>query len=111
MKTKKQRRARDRAVLIGAFSLVSKLDAGASPEAVASTAVDAIEDGDLDRVIRIGKIADLVGLSESEIRRRWAIPDDGFPKPFELGGDGPKRRLGCREAEIRRWLRNRVRGR
>ena len=91
---------------------MSKLDdPDATVESIASTAVDAIEDGDPDRIIRIGKIAKLVGLSESEIRRRWAIPDDGFPKPFELGGDGPKRRLGCRESEIRRWLRDRVRGR
>ena len=110
MKTKKQRRARDRAVLIGAFTLVKKLDdPKATVEAVASTAVDALEDGDPDKVIRIGKIAELVGLSISEIKRRWRIEGDSFPKPIELGGKGQGRRRGCREAEIRRWLRERTR--
>ena len=109
-KTQKQVRARDRAVLIGAFELVRKLDdPEATVEAMASTAVDALEDGDPDRIIRIGKIATLVGLSTSEIKRRWAMPNSDFPKPVELGGKGATRRVGCREAEIRRWLRNRTR--
>ncbi len=108
-KTQKQRRARDRAVLIGAFELVRKLDENASPEAIASTVLDHIEDGDPDKVIRIGKIAELVGLSVSEIKRRWAMPNSDFPKPIELGGTGATRRVGCREAEVRRWLRNRTR--
>ncbi len=53
-KTQKQRRARDRAVLIGAFELVQKLDdPEATVEAMASTAVDALEDGDPDLIVRI----------------------------------------------------------
>ena len=109
-KTQKQRRARDRAVLIGAFQLVRKLDdPDATVEATASTAVDALEDGDPDRIVRIGQIAKLVGLSTSEIKRRWRIKGDGVPKPVELGGKGATRRVGCREAEVRRWLRDRTR--
>ena len=50
-KTQKQHRARDRAVLIGAFKLVRKLDdPEATVEAMASTAVDELEDGDPDRI-------------------------------------------------------------
>ncbi len=109
-KTQKQRRARDRAVLIGAFQLVRKLDdPDATVEAVASTAVDALEDGDPDRIVRIGQIAKLVGLSTSEIKRRWKLENSDFPKPVELGGKGLTRRVGCRESEIRRWLRDRTR--
>ncbi len=110
MKDKKQQRVRARAVLGGAFKLVKKLDdPSATVEATASTALDHIEDGDPDKVIRIGKIAELVGLSVSEIKRRWAMPNSDFPKPIELGGTGATRRVGCREAEVRRWLRNRTR--
>ncbi len=110
MKTKKQHRVRARAVLGGVFKLVDKLDdPNATKEALASTALDHIEDGDPDKVIRIGKIAELVGLSVSEIKRRWRIEGDSFPKPIELGGTGATRRVGCREAEVRRWLRNRTR--
>lgn len=109
-KTQKQRRARDRAVLIGAFELVRKLDdPEATVEATASTAVDALEDGDPDRIVRIGQIAKLVGLSTSEIKRRWKLENSDFPKPVELGGKGLTRRVGCRESEIRRWLRDRTR--
>ncbi len=50
-----------------------------------------------------------MGLSTSEIKRRWAMPNSDFPKPVELGGKGATRRVGCRESEIRRWLRNRTR--
>ncbi len=110
MKTKKQQRVRARAVLGGVFKLVDKIDdPDATVVATASTALDHIEDGDPDKVIRIGKIAELVGLSVSEIKRRWKMPNSDFPKPIELGGKGKTRRVGCREAEVRRWLRNRTR--
>ena len=106
----KQRRVRARAVLGGAFKLVDKLDdPDATVVAVASTTLDYIEDGDPDRIIRIGQIAKMVGLSTSEIKRRWKMEDSDFPKPIELGGTGPTRRVGCREAEVRRWLRDRTR--
>ena len=108
-KTQKQHRVRARLVLGNVFKAVKKLDDGASPEAIASTVLDHIEDGDPDKVIRIGKIAELVGLSTSEIKRRWKMPNSDFPKPVELGGTGKTRRVGCREAEVRRWLRKRTR--
>ncbi len=110
MKDKKQQRVRARAVLGGVFKLVDKIDdPNATVEATASTALDYLEDGDPDKVIRIGKISELVGLSVSEIKRRWKLPDSDFPKPVELGGTGATRRVGCYESEIRRWLRNRTR--
>ncbi len=81
---------------------------GETAEAVASTILDQIEDGDADKVIRVGRVAELVGVSVSEVRRRWAIEGDTLPKPFGLGGSGPKRRVGVLEADVRRWIRNRV---
>ena len=108
-KTQKQHRVRARLVLGNVFKAVKKLDENASPEAIASTVLDHIEDGDPDKVIRIGQIAKLVGLSTSEIKRRWKLENSDFPKPVELGGKGLTRRVGCRESEIRRWLRNRTR--
>ena len=108
-KTQKQHRVRARLVLGNVFKAVEKLDENASPEAVASTVLDHVEDGDPDRIVRIGQIAKLVGLSTSEIKRRWKLENSDFPKPVELGGKGATRRVGCRESEIRRWLRNRTR--
>ena len=110
MKNKKQQRVRARLVLGNVFKAVEKLDdPDATKEAIASTVLDHIEDGDPDRIVRIGQIAKLVGLSTSEIKRRWNLPNSDFPKPVELGGTGVTRRVGCRLAEVRRWLRNRTR--
>lgn len=108
----KTARVRARAVLRSdVFHLVKKLDdPDATVAAVASTVLDAVEDGDPDRIIRVGRVVELVGLSKSEIYRRLREGLD-FPVPLDLGGTGRRRRVGWRESEVRAWLRQRVRAR
>ena len=107
----KHGRVRARLVLVDAFKLVDKLDdRDATVSAVASTAFDEIEcvrDEASDRALRVGEVSRLVGLSKTEIYRKVREGLD-FPSPIELGGKGPKRRVGWRESEVRVWLRQRV---
>ena len=108
----KRGRVRARLVLGDAFKLVDKLDdPDATVEAVASAALDAVErarDEARDRVLRVGAASRLVGLSKTEIYRKVREGLD-FPSPIELGGEGPRRRVGWRESEVREWLRRRAR--
>ena len=110
----KRGRVRARLVLGDAFKLVDKLDdPDAAIEAVASTALDEIErvrDEVRDRVLRVGEVSRLVGLSKTEIYRKVREGLD-FPAPIELGGEGPRRRVGWRESGVREWLRRRARAR
>ena len=111
MKTKKFTRVRARAVIADVFEFVDKLDAGDSAAALASTALDFVEqerDRQKDRVLRIGEVTRLVGLSKTEIYRRIREGND-FPSGIELGGEGARRRVGWWHSEIMDWLRQRSR--
>ena len=114
MKDPKKQRVRDRLVLGDTFKLVDKMDdPKATIESVASTAMDVIEkdrDQVKDRVLRVGEVANIVGLSKQEIYRRIRTGKD-FPTPIELGGEGPRRRVGWLRSEVMQWLRTRARAR
>ncbi len=115
MTTKKQR-VRARAVLSDVFELTGKLDEGASPEAMASTAIDRIEreraeaknrlDETGDRLVKMSDLRDLIGLSRQAIYKR--IRRGTFPKPIDLGGEGPGHRVAWKMSEITAWLQERA---
>lgn len=58
-------------------------------------------------VLRIGKVAEMVGMSESSVRNRLnprsKYYDPTFPKPFRLGLTG-KGAVGWDEDEINIWI-------
>ena len=109
---KKRSAVRARLVIGEEWSLVKKLDdPDATLEMIASTAKDAIErarDEGGERILKISEVVRMIGFSKSEIYRRLDNGGD-IPRPIDLGGRGPRRRVGWRLSEIRSWLRARPR--
>ncbi|WP_320056515.1 AlpA family phage regulatory protein [Desulfuromonas thiophila] len=56
------------------------------------------------RFLRIGEVAQMLGLSESAIRKKIAAMDD-FPAPRKLGA----RAIGFLASEIEEWIEERER--
>ena len=52
----------------------------------------------IDRILRIGEVSTVTGLSRSTIYRRMA--EGQFPQSVKLG----KGRVGWRESEVQEWL-------
>ncbi len=108
MTTKKQR-VRARAVLNDVFKVAEKLDEGASPEALASTVIDYLEQerGEADEtLLKMSQLNDITGMSRQAIHAR--VKKGTFPKPIDLGGEGPGHRVAWKKSEIIAWLRERV---
>ena len=108
-KTDKWTRARAKAVMIGDFRMAEVLDQNPNHEGVAavvSTAVAGIEDRQRqaeERLLKIGEVSRLAGLSKTEIHRRVRESSD-FPRPYESGGVGQTRRLQWRHSDIMEWI-------
>lgn len=64
----------------------------------------------MSRVLRIGEVAETVGMSVSSVRNRLnpksKYYDPTFPKPFCLGLNG-KGAVGWDEDEVERWIESR----
>ncbi|MBC3231968.1 helix-turn-helix transcriptional regulator [Serratia fonticola] len=64
----------------------------------------------MSRVLRIGEVAETVGMSVSSIRNRLnpksKYYDPTFPKPFSLSLTG-KGAVGWDEDEVDRWIESR----
>jgi len=107
--TKKVKRVRARAVLVGPVfqPVVDKLDAGADP-ALVSTVIDVL-DPVPDRIIRWPEVIRLAGLSKSTIVRKMKAGT--FPRAVSLGGTGRRPAVGWHLSEVRAWLRTRARSR
>ena len=54
-----------------------------------------------ERILRVGRVVHITGLSRTTIWRR--VRDGQFPPPIRLGGPG-SRATGWRAADVKRWL-------
>ena len=104
----KRKRVRARVSLVGPVfqPILDRLDAGASPEAIASTIVD-IVDADEDRLLRLPEVMAMSGLGRGTIYRKMECGT--FPRSVSLGGTGRRPRVGWHLREVRAWLRKRTR--
>jgi prophage regulatory protein len=55
-----------------------------------------------NRILRIKEVAEVIGLSESAVRKKIANCDD-FPVPIRLGA----RAIGIRSEELEAWIEER----
>lgn len=110
--TDKRTRVRSRATLGEVFKLRDKLDDGASIDAIASTALDLIEeakDKGNEKIIRMTELEKMLGISKQAIYAR--IRRGTFPKPVPLGGIGNTRRVGWLMSEVKGWLKEQAKSR
>ena len=63
------------------------------------------DDERLERLLRIGEVLRLTGMSKSTIHRKWRSGE--FPAPIKLFPDS--RLLGWRQSEISDWMKSRER--